>query len=392
MHAAGRVAAGAFFLLGCGRSHVIESASVDGAGLVSVPSAVAPGAPRPGMTWIPSGVLRAGSAPEDVPRVAEAELPGVDVPMGGFYIDLLPWPNESGAIPTTNVTRDEASRLCQEKQKRLCTELEWERACKGPQNQRYEYGPTYQPSVCGAGLSADTTARRPSGAKAGCVSGFGAREMHGGGWEWTDSSWKRGTNHGLVTERGGNDAAGELVTRCAFGRPAPPGEGSPSVGFRCCAGPRNDAEVDLEVKTGPPFERTRQSTGSPPIEVLGGAACGSPNAPGACSIARAWTWRPAPNVELSVAGGCVGRDPDARCALAVSRTLGDKVETLAEVDTGREIPEVVLVEGLDRRIRVRGADLHGQFFREVVFTYGRVDVKNVGGNGQALPAQGPVKR
>lgn len=78
-----------------------------------------------------------------------------------------------------------------------------------------------------------------------------------------------------------------------------------------------------------------------------------------------------------MAGGCVGRDPNARCALAVSRLLGDKVQTLAEVDTGREIPEVVLVEGLDRRIRVRGADLRAPFFREVVFSYGRVDVKEV---------------
>jgi hypothetical protein len=38
---------------------------------------------------------------------------------------------------------------------------------------------------------------------------------------------------------------------------------------------------------------------------------------------------------------------------------------------------VVLVEGLDRKIRVRGADMHGQFFREIVFSYGRVDVREV---------------
>ena len=92
------------------------------------------------MVWVPSGLLRAGSPIDEVPNVAEADLPGVDVPMAGFYIDLLPWPNEAGAIPTTNVTRDEAKRLCDSKQKRLCAELEWERACKGPDNLRYEYG------------------------------------------------------------------------------------------------------------------------------------------------------------------------------------------------------------------------------------------------------------
>jgi hypothetical protein len=297
--------------------------------------------------------------------------------MGGFYIDVLPWPNEAGAIPTTNVTRDEASRLCQSKQKRLCSELEWERACKGPQNSRYDYGATYDPAVCGAGQTADVTARRPSGGRPACHTAFGVREMHGGAWEWTDSPWRRGTNRGLASERGGNDAAGELATRCAYGRPAAPGDGSPSVGFRCCAGPRNDAEVDLEVKVGPPFEQTRRPKGSPPLAVLDGIACGPPTAPAPCSFARDWTWRPVPNVELSVAGGCVGRDPSARCALAVSRLVNDRVQTLAQVDTGRQIPEVVLVEGLERRIRVRGADVHAQFFREVVFTYGKVEVRVV---------------
>jgi hypothetical protein len=82
-------------------------------------------------------------------------------------------------------------------------------------------------------------------------------------------------------------------------------------------------------------------------------------------------------VELSLAGGCVGRDPNARCALAVSRVLGDRTDVLAQIDTGREIPEVVLVEGMDRRIRVRGADMKGQFFREIVYSYGRVDVREV---------------
>jgi sulfatase modifying factor 1 len=372
-------AAAATLVVACGRSRGgAEGASADAGALVSAPSAVAPGAPRAGMSWISPGVLRAGSPVDEVPNVAEADLPGVDVPMGGFYIDVLPWPNEAGAIPTTNVTRDEAGRLCHEKQKRLCSELEWERACKGPANLRYEYGADYDPAVCGAGLAAETTARRPSGDKAACKSAFGVREMHGGAWEWTDSTWRRGTNRPLGVQRGGNEVAGELATRCAHARPVSAADRSPSVGFRCCAGPRNEAEVQLEVKVGQPFERTRQpSRPSPPLEALGGVACGPPLSPAPCSVSRAWTWRPAPNVELSVAGGCVGRDPSARCAAAVSRLLGEREETLAQVDTGREIPEVVLVEGLDRRIRIRGADLRGQFFREVVFSYGRVTVKDM---------------
>jgi hypothetical protein len=82
-------------------------------------------------------------------------------------------------------------------------------------------------------------------------------------------------------------------------------------------------------------------------------------------------------VELAVGGGCVGFDPHARCAVAVSRSFGDRVDTLAQVDTGLVIPEVVLVEGADHPIRVRGADAHGYYFREILFSYGRVEVRNV---------------
>jgi sulfatase modifying factor 1 len=368
----------ASLVVACGRSRGGEGSGGESAVFVSAPSAVAPGAPRAGMAWVPSGLLRAGSAVDEVPNVAEADLPGVDVPMAGFYIDLLPWPNEPGAIPSTNVSRDEAKRLCEAKQKRLCSELEWERACKGPDNLRYEYGVSYDAHVCGAGIRGENAAQRPSGQTPACRSAFGVREMHGGAWEWTDSSWRRGTTRALGVLRGGNDAAGELASRCAHARPFAPAERSPAAGFRCCAGPRNEAEVQLDVKIGPAFERTPHPTSpSPALDALDGAACGPPLSPAPCSLSRAWTWRPAPNVELSVAGGCLGRDPHARCALGVSRMVGDRPETLAQVDSGREIPEVVLVEGLDRRIRVRGADMRGQFFREMIFSYGRVEVKGV---------------
>lgn len=364
--------------IGCHRSLAADSDAGPGGAVVTAPSTVAPGAPRSGMVWIPAGTLRAGSALEDVPRVADAEMPGVDVALGGFYIDVLPFPDEQGAIPTTNVSRDEAATLCQSKGKRLCSELEWERACKGPDNARYEYGATYDPHVCGT----DLTARRPSGELTACKSAFGVREMHGGPREWTDSPWNRGsTPHAdgaLGVVRGGNDAAGDVATRCAFGRSMAPSSRSPVTGLRCCAGPRNDDEVQLAVHTGVPFQKDEHAKrNSPPLDALGGTACGPPLSPAPCFLARAWIWRPVPNVELSLAGGCVGHDPNARCALAVSRTIGDKSDTLAQIDTGREIPEVVLVEGAERRIRVRGADLHGQFFREVIFSYGRVDVKEV---------------
>jgi hypothetical protein len=57
--------------------------------------------------------------------------------------------------------------------------------------------------------------------------------------------------------------------------------------------------------------------------------------------------------------------------------MGNRVDTLAQVDTGLVIPEVVLVDNPDHRIRVRGADVHGYYFREVIFSYGRIDIRPV---------------
>ena len=210
----------------------------DAAALVSAPSATAPGAPRPGMMFIPSGILKAGTPIDQVPRVADEELPGVEVALGGFYIDVLPFPNEAGAIPTTNKSRDEAARLCGEKSKRLCTELEWERACKGPANTRYEYGEAYRAADCAMGQAIETASKRPEGQRSTCQSGFGVREMHGGAWEWTASEWGRGSGSSatsLGVLRGGNSEAGEIVGRCSNALARPPSTQSPTMGFRCCA-------------------------------------------------------------------------------------------------------------------------------------------------------------
>ncbi|MBV9948780.1 MAG: formylglycine-generating enzyme family protein [Myxococcales bacterium] len=326
------------------------------------------------MAWIPAGTLRAGSAPDELPRVAGAELPGADVPLAGFYIDTLPWPNEQGAIPTTNVTRDEAARLCATKRKRLCTELEWERACKGPDNTRYEYGSVYDASSCGSGAHAEGPDRRPSGESLTCRSGFGVREMHGGAWEWTDSRWGRGSTADLGVIRGGSDAEGELSMRCAFARSMAPGDRSPGTGFRCCAGPRNDAEVHLDVKTGPLLERVA-SRPSPALDALGGISCGGTKAASPCWVARTWVWRPEPNVELTVGGGCVGHWPTAHCGVAVSRGPSGASQVILQVDTGQAEPDVVYVSRPEGRLRLRAADVHGRFVREIVYSYGRLQLQ-----------------
>jgi hypothetical protein len=153
------------------------------------------------------------------------------------------------------------------------------------------------------------------------------------------------------------------------------------VGFRCCAGPRNDARVELAVKAGHALEKGAKAlindAGTPAILAVGNVACGPPEHPAPCFLARTWTWRPVANVELLLAGGCVGTPSNARCGLSVARPTGGAPEGLADVDTGQQVPEIVLVEGPAKRVRVRGADVHGSFFRELVYHYGRVDVREL---------------
>ena len=186
------------------------------------PPEVAP-EPRQGMSWIPGGPLVTGTPEDSLPRIADEEMPGEQVILKGFYIDVFPYPNEEGAIPLSNVTRDAAAALCAERGKRLCSELEWERACKGPQNRRYEYGEVYRAERCGTGAQ---PMMRPTGIRVACRSDFGVRDMHGGAFEWTSSPWGRGSTTGLAALRGGDGLQGDVMGRCANAVPGRPDQGT----------------------------------------------------------------------------------------------------------------------------------------------------------------------
>jgi len=333
------------------------------------------GAPRPGMAWIPPGTLRAGTPADRVPRVADEEPAGAPAEMGGFYIDVLPYPNEPGAIPTSNVTHAEAEQLCTAKGKRLCTELEWERACKGPDNASYEYGDTYRASACGTGVAPEEAAHRPAGEHALCKSGFGVADMHGGVWEWTDSAWGRGTKApSLGVLRGGNAVAGELVGRCANAIGRPTGKRQPTMGLRCCAGPRNEAQVQLTVKGVPGLA----SVGTPEdLHAVWEPVLRPALGTAANHFTRAWKWSPVANEELVMILGCNVAGPPT-CALAVGRMPEGAASLVASADLGHAValPDVARV-GDARHLRIRGLDPAGTFGRDITYVYGRVQISAI---------------
>ena len=335
--------------------------------------------PPPGMIWIPAGTLRAGTPRNAVPRVAEEEMPGVDTKMRGFYIDALPYPNETGSIPTLNVSRDEAEQMCEAKGKRLCTELEWERACKGSQNATYEYGNEYAQDKCGTGVAIEEAARRPTGDRILCKSDFGVREMHGGAWEWTQSQWGRGRKEDLGVLRGGNALAGELVGRCANAIGRPPSTKAPTMGFRCCKGEVNPAKVELTLSHGRALEQELK----PDAARIGHAARSIPGVTlpdtGKFFVTSAWTWRPVPNESLVLASGCSAYEKNIKpvgCALVAFRPGDDAAHdtVLAGVPADVGIGEMV-INGDARHVRVRGLLSQGGLYaRAVTYVYGRVSI------------------
>jgi formylglycine-generating enzyme len=371
----------------CGRTGSQAPGGVrSNAGLVTAPSATAAGAPRPGMAWIPAGAFHAGTPVNHAPRIAEEELPGTDIALGGFYVDVLPYPNEAGAIPTSNVTRDDAQHLCQARGKRLCTELEWERACKGPESTTYEYGDVYHAATCDTGIATELAAKRPSGQLQSCKSAFGVADMHGGPWEWTDAAWGRGSTRELGVLRGGNAVAGELVGRCANALARAPTLKSATMGLRCCAGPKNDARVDLVPRTGPPLERSMKTAElAAPLLPLAQDAWGSisPDGGPGFVFVHAWTWRPVANEDLLLATGCSAGPAPARCALVVGRVTEEAseggpnaVDTLLQMETGSEASEVAEV-GDARHLRFKGVDTTSAYLRDFTYAYGRVELGEV---------------
>jgi hypothetical protein len=338
------------------------------------------------MILIPAGTFKAGTPKNKIPRIADEEMPGTDESMNAFYIDALPYPNEVGAIPTSNVSREEAEQMCATKGKRLCTELEWERACKGADSATYEYGDDYAQEKCGTGVVIDEAARRPTGDRIACKSSFGVREMHGGPWEWTSSAWGRGHERrgdhtdDLGVLRGGNALAGELVGRCANAIGRTPSTKSPTMGFRCCKGDTNPAKVELSNAS---QGRALEPQLKPDSARIGKSARAIPNVElpdtGKFFITSSWTWRPVPNESLTLASGCAAYENNVKpvgCALFAFRPDadphggGDLVLAGVPADVG--IGEMVLA-GDARHVRVRGLLSQGGLYaRDVTYVYGRV--------------------
>jgi hypothetical protein len=193
---------------------------------------------------IPQGSFSSGTEPGRFERQPALEPRPTRTALGPFEIDVEAYPG-SGAAALLGLSRDQAAERCAERKGRLCTELEWERACKGPDSSPYP-----------SGRELDGACTAPPG----CASGFGVWGM-GAAPEWTASELPgRGNRRAIV--RGAESDAPAARHRCAR-RDSRGDEAAPGVAFRCCYGPPNAARVVV-----PPSGRAFGETTLPLAELV----------------------------------------------------------------------------------------------------------------------------
>jgi hypothetical protein len=173
---------------------------------------------------VPAGKLLVGSLPGDDGRDPRIEPAAFEAALSAYEIDALPYPNDPAQPPRTDIKRGEAAKLCGARGARLCTEIEWENACKGGRDDRFATGDGWD-SSCTRNLAA-------------CASGCGARGM-GAMREWTASDVLplEHTDKPRAAVRGSIPAAEAPDHRCAHRIALSGADRAKDLGFRCCRTP-----------------------------------------------------------------------------------------------------------------------------------------------------------
>lgn len=152
--------------------------------------------------------IQVGTRPGTANRSAETEADLVPVTVPTVDVDIAPYPNRANEPARTGVTRAEAEQLCAAADRRLCHELEWERACRAG----------------GSALGTMGTNLR----------------------EWTAGPATRFADATAAIVRG-SSASERDPDRCGVRRSAPSTSGSADIGFRCCGGDAPELAYPVEA-------------------------------------------------------------------------------------------------------------------------------------------------
>ena len=242
---------------------------------VSLLCALPLGAAEPGMSFIPGGEYvrgRSHALPDDglkwFPTLLKDDQPAKTIRVDSFYLDTdevtnaryaefvkatghrapYNWPEgkvEAGKekFPVAAVSWDDASAYAKWAGKRLPTEAEWERACRGlKEKAKYPWGET-APTAKLARFGAVDGPREVGKCEANY---FGLHDMAGNVWEWVADWYDQhyyekspdrnppGPAAGKYRViRGGSWSDVSKYLTCAYRSWARAAERSPNIGFRC---------------------------------------------------------------------------------------------------------------------------------------------------------------
>jgi formylglycine-generating enzyme required for sulfatase activity len=186
-----------------------------------------------GMKLVSGGSFKKGSSPEDLQASGSTDEMRMDsVMVDSFCVDEHEFPNQPGRKPRVSVTWLDAKSSCEAIGKRLCSEDEWEKACKGPGNARFSAGDEQAQTACNTGTT-EGAARTlaPSGSFASCRSAYGVMDLSGNVAEWTASNFPDSEDR--LIKGGAFDTPGDTA-RCSARRKGPASLKVADVGFRCC--------------------------------------------------------------------------------------------------------------------------------------------------------------
>lgn len=167
------------------------------------------------------------------------------------------------AVPQGYISGEKADKACRASGKRLCTNDEWVRACRGPSSFTYPYGNTRMPGVCNdarsvhpavqcfsttaswiyseidyAGINQQPDTVDRTGSHPGCVTAEGLFDMMGNEHEWIfDDPSKYADPLKAIDFRGGFYADTKINGEGCLYRTTAHGftHWDYSTGFRCCA-------------------------------------------------------------------------------------------------------------------------------------------------------------
>ncbi len=181
-------------------------------------------APPPAIDVALDGTVLAGSMPGTPGRRPGREADAVPVALAPYRIDRLPYPNDPLVSPLLVATRREAEQWCERRDARLCSELEWERACEGDGHDPFPGGPTLDVDRCAGDVAA-------------CPSGTGTLAMGFSAPEWTSSEVPADQARlgRIAVQRGARLDAPLAHHRCDARAFEVPDAATPAA-FRCCVG------------------------------------------------------------------------------------------------------------------------------------------------------------